>query len=153
MQNYIYTYSKIKFNPLKAEEKHIKIEDIAHSLSLLTRSNGHINHFYSIGQHAINCYREAQSRDYSRRIQLGCLLHDASESYISDLIWPVQVHMEKYSNIKEKLQQLIYKKYDLYDLTEQEKSKIEKIDKALHAYALKELMNYEVEDLKEGKNA
>ena len=149
MENYILTYSKIKFNPLKAEEKHIKIEDIAHALSLLTRANGHIKHFYSIAQHAINCYREAQARDYSPRIQLGCLLHDASESYISDLTRPVKVQMERYNNIEEKLQQIIYKKYDLGDLTEGEKSKIKKIDNALLSYELKELMNYEVKEINE----
>jgi len=52
LSDYILTYSKIKFFPLKPVKEDIKIEDIAHSLSLMTRANGHCSHFYSVGQHS-----------------------------------------------------------------------------------------------------
>lgn len=38
----------------------IKIEDIAHSVSLTTRANGHFKHFYSVARHAVNCNKEAK---------------------------------------------------------------------------------------------
>lgn len=60
MSNYILTYSKIKFYPLEPVIYNINIKDIAHALSLMTRANGHFEYFYSVGQHSINCYREAK---------------------------------------------------------------------------------------------
>jgi len=71
MSDYILTYSKIKFYPLQPIKDDIKIEDIAHSLSLMTRANGHCDHFYSVAQHSIQCYQEAKSRGYSAKVQLG----------------------------------------------------------------------------------
>ena len=79
MENYISTYTNRKINPVQPVAEDIVIEDIAHSLSLMTRANGHLTHFYSVAQHTINCYKEAKARGYSERVQLGCLLHDASE--------------------------------------------------------------------------
>jgi uncharacterized protein len=90
MADYILTYSKTKFYPLEPIKEDVNIIDIAHALSLITRANGHFEHFYSVAQHSINCCREAESRGYSQRVQLGCLLHDASESYISDITRPVK---------------------------------------------------------------
>jgi hypothetical protein len=48
MADYILTFSKTKFYPLQPAAADIKIEDIAHSLSLMPRANGHFKHFYSV---------------------------------------------------------------------------------------------------------
>ena len=142
MTNYILTYTKVKFYPLQPIAADIKIEDIAHSLSLMTRANGHLKHFYSVAQHAISCYREAKARGYSKRVQLGCLLHDASESYISDLTRPVKRQLSEYHAIEEKLNNMINIKFGLGDLSEEEQLKISNVDDALLYYefiALKEI--------------
>ena len=55
----IKTYSGIMFDPLNPREELIRIGDIAHALSMLCRANGHFKSFYSVGQHCINCAREA----------------------------------------------------------------------------------------------
>jgi 5'-deoxynucleotidase YfbR-like HD superfamily hydrolase len=123
MSDYILTFSKIKFYPLDPLKDDIKIEDIAHSLSLMTRANGHFSHFYSVAQHSVNCCKEAQSRGYSDEVQLGCLLHDASESYISDLTRPVKQHFPEYFIIEEKLQKLTYDKFGLVDLSTEDLNK------------------------------
>ena len=106
MKHYILTYTKTRFEPLNPIIEDIHIEDIAHALSMLARANGHFPQFYSVGQHSLNCCKEAKARGYSRRIQLGCLLHDASESYISDLTRPVKIQLPAYSVIEEKLQSI-----------------------------------------------
>ena len=146
MSGYILTYTKRRFYPLRPILDDIRIEDIAHSLSLLTRANGHFKHFYSVAQHAINCYKEAKARGCSERIQLACLLHDASESYISDLTRPVKGQLPEYFSIEEKLQGLIYEKYGLGDLTEEEKFQVEDIDDALLYFEFMELMGIPVFD-------
>lgn len=148
MSDYILTYSKIKFYPLEPIVEDIKIEDIAHALSLMTRANGHFNHFYSVAQHSINCYKEAKSRNYSEAVQLGCLLHDASESYISDITRPVKKNLAQYFLIEEKLQRLIYEKYGLAHLSKEDLHKIKDIDDAVLYYEFIELMGEKIFDEK-----
>ena len=86
----IKTYTGVMFDPLNPDTELIDIVDIAHALSMLCRANGHFKSFYSVGQHSINCMKEAKARGYSEKVQLACLLHDASEAYLSDVTRPVQ---------------------------------------------------------------
>ena len=141
MSDYIITYSKIHFYPLQPVMEDIKIVDIAHSLSLMTRANGHCKHFYSVAHHTVNCYKEAKVRAYSERVQLGCLLHDSSESYISDLTRPVKRQLKDYFAIEEKLENQIYEKYGLGDLKEEEIWQIKDVDDALLYFEFIELMD------------
>lgn len=122
----------------------IKIEDIAHSLSLMTRANGHFSHFYSVAQHSIHCYQEAKSRGYSERVQLGCLLHDASEGYISDLTRPVKRNMPEYSVIEARLQSIIYDRFELGDLSDGEQKQIKDVDDTLLHYEFESLMEIQM---------
>jgi len=108
---YIITYKGEEFTPLDPDINQIHIEDIAHSLSLLCRANGHIDYFFSIAQHSINCTNEAKAHGFSPRVQLACLLHDASEAYISDITRPVKHYLAEYRNIEKNLQDVIYKKF------------------------------------------
>lgn len=146
MSDYILTYSKIKFFPLEPVKDDIKIEDIAHSLSLMTRANGHYSHFYSVAQHSIHCYKEAKSRGYSEQVQLGCLLHDASESYISDLTRPVKRNLPEYFAIEEKLQSVIYDRFGLGNLSDEERKQIEDVDDILLHYEFEEFMHFSIFD-------
>ena len=98
-QDTILTYSKIRFAPLSPREADIKLLDIAHSLSLLCRANGHFPEFFSVAQHCINCEREARARGYSKKVRLACLLHDASEAFISDVTRPVKKNLLEYTAI------------------------------------------------------
>jgi len=141
MSDYILTYSKIKVYPLKPVKEDIHIEDIAHSLSFMTRANGHCKHFYSVAQHSINCYKEAKSRGYSERVQLACLLHDASESYISDITRPVKCHLPEYNVIEDKLQSCIYDRFGLSDLSAEEYKQIKEVDDTLLYFELEALMD------------
>ena len=47
------TFSKVDFNTFEPEEDKIRIEDIAHALSMMTRANGHFPQFFSVGQHCM----------------------------------------------------------------------------------------------------
>ena len=70
------TFSKVDFNTFEPEEDKIRIEDIAHALSMMTRANGHFPQFFSVGQHCIQCCHEATARNYLPQTALACLLHD-----------------------------------------------------------------------------
>lgn len=93
---YILTHTRRVMDLCDPKPEDIQIEDIAHALAFLARANGHFPHFYSVGQHSINCGREAKSRGLSSRMQLACLLHDTSECYLSDLSRPVKQHVPEY---------------------------------------------------------
>ena len=87
---YITTIGGRSFDPLSPEMKDIDVGDIAHSLSLICRANGHFRQFFSVGRHCINCAREAEARGFSARQRLLCLLHDATEAYIGDMTRPLE---------------------------------------------------------------
>ena len=93
MADYITTFSKIHFTPLAPRREDIIIEDIAHALSLMTRANGHFPEFYSVAQHCMDCAMVAEAECLSIREQLACLLHDASEAYLSDITRPVKANL------------------------------------------------------------
>lgn len=59
---------------------------------------------------------------------LACLLHDASEAYISDIIRPVKAHLSNYLEIEEQIMQVIWKRFGLDDLTKEEHSMWKQID-------------------------
>lgn len=141
--DFILTYTKKQFWPTKAKEEDVDIIDVAHALSMLCRANGHSTHFYSVGQHSVYCGLEAKNRGLSKRIQLACLLHDASEAYISDITRPVKRLLSEYLVIEEKLQNTIFKKYKLHDLTDEENAMVKEIDDALLNYELKNLLGVE----------
>lgn len=135
------TYTGIQFYPLDPRKEEVATEDIGHALSLVCRANGHYRNFYSVAQHSLHCAQEAQVRGYSKRVQLACLLHDASEAYISDMTRPVKRELTKYLEIEEKLQGFIYTVYGLGDLTEEELHKVAEIDDAMLDYELVRLLD------------
>jgi hypothetical protein len=141
MSDKMNTYSGMQFNPMEIEEKDVCIEDIAHALSLLCRGGGHLKYFYSVGQHSINCANEALARRWSKKVILGCLLHDASEAYISDIIRPVKKHLINYLEIEEMIMNVIFQKFGLSNFTEQEKKQIKQIDDEMLEHELHVLLN------------
>ena len=109
--NCITTYTGRHIDPLHPDPDMICIEDIAHALSLICRGNGQVKTFFSVGQHCINCAREALARGYSRRVAFACLLHDASECYLSDVPRPFKKTLSGYKEQEKNLLDLIYQKY------------------------------------------
>lgn len=140
MSDYITTYSKIHFTPLKPKKEQIAIADIAHSLSLMTRANGHFPEFYSVAQHCIHCYEEAVARGLNRRLCQACLLHDASEAYLADITRPVKKNLPKYLVIEKILQDVIYERFLGCRLTEEEQCIVAEVDDALLYYEFEHYM-------------
>ena len=140
MSSYITTYTRKHFDPANPDPELISIRDIAHALSMLCRGNGHVSTFWSVGQHCICCAREAAARGLSNRMVLACLLHDASECYMSDVPRPFKKLLPAYTKHEEHLLSLIYAKFLGTDLTDEEKNLSKQIDDDLLWYDLKELL-------------
>ena len=128
---YISTYTKVRMNPTNPKKEDIRIEDIAHALSLMTRANGHFKTFYSVAQHSVNCADEAEKRGYSGRVRLACLLHDASEAYLSDITRPVKAQFPQYLKFEENLQNTIWDFAGISKLTDEEEEQVKEIDDAM----------------------
>ncbi len=137
----ITTFSGQDFDPINIDHGKILIEDIAHALSLLCRGNGHLKHFYSVAQHSVNCCIEAQARGYSAKVQLICLLHDASEAYLGDVTRPLKTHLAKYLEIEESLQNAIYQKFVGEGIAPDELAKFKQIDDDMLSFEFNRLMN------------
>lgn len=140
MSQYIKTYTGKRFWPMKPEPEKLCIEDIAHALSLLCRGNGQVSAFFSVGQHCIYCAKEAEARGCSEKVVLACLLHDASECYLSDVPRPVKQAMPGYQQIEENLLKVIYETLLGSALTPEEEAQVKEIDDALLYYDLQELL-------------
>ena len=135
----ITTYTGHKFDPMNPQMETLDIRDIAHALSLTCRGNGHVKQFFSVGQHCIMCAREAMARGYSKRVILGCLLHDASEAYMSDVPRPFKEVLPEYVKLEEKLIDLIYTRFIGSTLTEEEMKLVSRVDDAVLYYDMLEL--------------
>ena len=139
--NYITTYTGKHFDPLNPDVSQVDIRDIAHALSLTCRGNGHVKTFFSVGQHCINCAREAELRGYPGRIILACLIHDASEAYMSDVPRPFKKSLIEYQKTEDIILNMIYGKFLDGPLSAEEKKIIKCIDNDMLYYDLKELLN------------
>ena len=108
---WVETYSGIYVNPLDLREDDIKIRDIAHSLSMICRYNGHSKYFYSVSEHSIL----VASLLESPTDKLAGLLHDASETYISDITRPVKGILADYKDIEHRIMDVIKKVFNIKD--------------------------------------
>ena len=124
----------------------IRIEDIAHALSFLCRGSGQANFFFSVARHCVYCAREAQAQGFSREVVLACLLHDASEAYMTDVPKPIKDNLiPQYRKYEDVLLDVIYRKFIGRPLTEEELSQVSLIDRVLLQYDLRYLLNMDVE--------
>lgn len=130
-KTHIYTYSGVSFSPLSPSVDDISSMDIAHALSYMCRANGHFSGFYSVAQHCLSCVEEARLRGLPRHIQLACLLHDASEAFISDITRPVKRQLHEYAVIEKRLQDVIYRRYGLDPEDAEMLSAVKEIDDAM----------------------
>ncbi len=124
----INSYGGRRFDPTAPDPEDICPEDIAHALSLLCRANGHLRLFYSVAQHCLACRREAAARGWGPRLQLLCLLHDASEAYIGDLTRPLKRHLPYFAEVEERMQQTIYEALGVAPPEGAERSLVAEVD-------------------------
>ena len=140
MSGYITTYTGKHFEPNNPDPACILIEDIAHALSLICRGNGHVKTFWSVGQHCICCAKEAWARGLSNRMALACLLHDASECYMSDIPRPYKSELPEYQKHEDALLNIIYTKFLGSPPSDEEQRQLKEIDDALLWYDLENLL-------------
>ncbi len=141
MAEHITTYTGTRFYPTDPDPRGLHIRDIAHALSLICRGNGQVRSFWSVGQHCLQCAREAEARGLSDRVVVACLVHDASEAYLSDVPRPFKKELPGYRACEERLLSMVYERFVGSGLTEEEQRALKQIDDDLLYYDLKFLLN------------
>lgn len=105
---FVQTYTGRPFYPLAPKVEDISIVDIAHSLALQCRFNGHVRSFYSVAEHCV-ILSNAVDPEHAR----WALLHDAAEAYVGDMVWPLKEEIPVYKQIEDDLMQAVCKKFGL----------------------------------------
>jgi hypothetical protein len=113
---WIETYTGKYVNPTDLKIEDINIIDIAHSLSLICRYNGHCSRFYSVAEHSILVMEYVKKRSSNKVDLLGALLHDASEAYFSDVTRPVKIYLTEVKILERKIEKVIIEKFHLEDM-------------------------------------
>jgi uncharacterized protein len=130
--DWIQTFTGRRFHPLAPDPAEIDVRDIAHSLALLCRFNGHCRGFYSVADHSVRV-----SRLLDGQLALAGLLHDAGEAYVSDLPRPVKGQMPQFDVIEDVIVKVVFDKYDLpFPLPPE----VKRADDALLATEMRDLM-------------
>ncbi|HRR06195.1 MAG TPA: hypothetical protein P5105_02835 [Victivallales bacterium] len=129
---WIETFSGKIFHPFSPSLDSIDIVDIAHSLSMQCRFNGHCKRFYSVAEHSLNTtlYFEENYKNASL-LSLLALLHDASEAYLSDIPRPIKPFIHNYISAERKLTYSIFAKFAQYQPSKSEWNMIMKADNAM----------------------
>ena len=71
---------------------------------------------------------------------MACLMHDASEAYLSDITRPVKGNLPEYRRIEKVLQDAIYAKYIPGGLSEREALIVKRIDDTCLYYEFEHFM-------------
>jgi len=105
-------FSGTIIDPLNPDPSLILIEDIAHSLAMQCRFTGHTKYHYSVAQHSVGASWLAPSG-----WELWALLHDAPETFMSDIARPIKRSSTEfgdiYSAIEDVLMDAVCKRFGL----------------------------------------
>jgi 5'-deoxynucleotidase YfbR-like HD superfamily hydrolase len=107
------TYTGKQFFILNPTLDSIDIVDIAHSLSMQCRYNGHTQKFYSVAEHSCILHDYALEQLDDDKLAFEILLHDASEAYMCDIPRPLKLELPDYQAIERSIEALIAQKFGL----------------------------------------
>lgn len=107
----IETFTGRAVNVIDMQPSMVDIADIAQSLSLICRYNGHIPTFYSVAEHSVRVARWLQNDGNDPLVCLTGLLHDASEAYVGDMVRPLKRAAgigKEHQKVEDQVSQAIY---------------------------------------------
>lgn len=114
VKQWMQTFTGKRFFPVSPHPEDFDILDIAHSLSLQCRFNGHCLCFYSVAEHCVRCAEYLEVKTGSFMLAFWGLLHDAAEAYLGDIVRPLKLHLPEYEKIEENVAKtLIVDKFKL----------------------------------------
>lgn len=114
------TFTGRKFFPLDPRPEDVDIRDIAHSLAMQCRYNGHSTAFMSVAEHCVLISHVVSSEN-----ALWALLHDATEAYVGDMIRPLKIDMPEYRRAENIVMDAIADHFDINPVMPEEVHEID----------------------------
>lgn len=105
---FVQTYSGEPFYPTHPQLASINIGDIAHSLAMQCRYGGHVRSFYSVAEHCVILSHAVDPVNAK-----WALLHDATEAYVGDVVWPLKEKLPAFKAIEDNLMAHICTRFNL----------------------------------------
>lgn len=108
------TYSGKLFDYRNMKAEDICLEDIAHHLTNTQRFGGclPLNTKFSVASHSLNCYQIAKFFEpHDTLLHKACLLHDATEAYLGDVVSGLKKCLPEYEKLETELSKIIFAKY------------------------------------------
>ena len=99
-------YSGVMFDFNNPDACNVGIEDIARGLSKVCRFAGHIIHFYSVAQHAVNC-----SRIVDPAFAFDALMHDTAEAFTNALPRPLKTAIPAFKRLETKVEAAMSRRF------------------------------------------
>lgn len=115
--DWMLTHSGRAFYPLAPEPADVHPGDIAHSLALQCRYNGHVRRFYSVAEHCVLMARHALNETGDEKLALHMLLHDSAETYVGDMVRPLKRSMPDFEEAERWVLGAIYARFGLLEDT------------------------------------
>lgn len=141
------TFTGGAFWPLDPRPDEVLIEDIAHALSLTCRFGGHCRIFYSVAQHSTemaeslvlgrSIWTNGRRDPESKALAFYCLMHDAAEAYVGDLVAPLKRHLPDFQAAEARVWKAIATRFDLPEKLPQE---VKRADLVMLATEARDLM-------------
>lgn len=112
-EGWIGTYSGgvFRFGPDEIDPDDIRLEDVAHVLSMLCRYNGHTKRFYSVAEHCCHMADHVLKNGGGARLALTALHHDDAEYIIGDMARPIKVTMPNFKALEDKIDKAVSEKF------------------------------------------
>lgn len=107
VNNTIKTFTGRYFDLRNPRSSMVHSVDLAHALALTNRFGGQSPYPYSVAQHSVWCYRVAIKLKLDDGIQLACLLHDATEAYVGDVVKPLKIMLSDFDQIEDGVEKAI----------------------------------------------
>lgn len=97
VKNTIRVRSGLYFDLLDPQPDQFTLSDIAGALSKICRFGGQIDYFYSVAEHSVHCFDQADRDGASPAVCRLALFHDAAEAFIGDVVKPLKVMLPEYA--------------------------------------------------------
>lgn len=114
--DWMQTFTGRAFYPLAPRPEDIDPLDIAHSLSMQCRYNGHVQRFYSVAEHCVlmsDWILLNVGPGRADDLALWALLHDAPEAYVGDMVRPLKVNMPDFCDADDRVMLAVAHRFNL----------------------------------------